>query len=461
MTYAEKRQLQQGLRPCPDCPKTSPVIGPDGPWNASCLFIGASPGAEDASRGRCFTGYHSQEFNKTYLPLAGLTRDEVRVTNVRKCFDERDDTKLEELNLSCANFHLRREIEQQQPQIIVPMGAIANAMMPEININLHHGYPLENTNWYGVNCTTFPMRHPAESMHKAEAFVTLARDFQELGRYLNGQFVMPVDEYPNPLYEDLHTKADVQFVLDTYGQFLYQWVAIDTETDPTDGFYCLSFSMEHGTGFMVRKENRGGIDLLHQWVMDTKGPLVYHNGMFDCPVLQEVDFTTPMKRYDDTMIRSYHLQYLPQALKELAFRLCGMQMSEFLDVVMPYSIEIMVDYVLKLSGVEWPKPEPQQIIDFKTGEYKTYKPQGLTTKLKRLLTDFQKKPTHEVFNRWKEWSDGEKLPAIIQFGDMPLASIKYVPHDKQIHYSARDADATGRVWTRLKQLRREVRHARN
>lgn len=457
MSYANDRMERLGLQRCPQCPKTSAVIGPDGPRDAACLFIGASPGQEDASRGRCFTGYHSQEFVKTYLPAAGLERANIRVTNMRKCFDPRDDDKLDDLNRACADFHLRNEILLQKPSVIIPMGAIAGGLMPDLNIQMQHGLPMENTNWYGHTCTTFPMRHPAESMHKSEAMIGLMRDFEALGLYLLGALDVPVDEYPQPLYEDLLDKNDVQFVLDTYGMDPYQWVAIDTETDPDEGFYCLSFSLAYGTGFMVRRGNKGGISALRDWVIDTYGTVVFHNMMFDVPVLQEVDFTVPFKRVDDTMLRSYHLQYTPQALKELGYRLCGVRMTDFEDLVLPFATDRMMEYILKVAGVDWPKPEPTTKFDTKTGELVPYKPQGLNTKIKRLITDFEKAPSHKKFDRWNEWSDDEKLPAIQRFGFIPKPSIKYVPKHLQVNYACADADVTGRVRQKLINMARAAR----
>lgn len=409
------------------------------------------------SRGRCFIGTASREFNQNYLGMSGLTREEIRMSNVRKCYSDLDDDRMEEVNIACANYHLRREIMEQKPDIIIPMGAVACNLAPDISLNLHHGLPMNGLSWYGHSCTTFPIQHPATSLHQVESMIGLSIDFKNLGLFIHGQLQVPYDKYPSPLYEDLLTEGDVRYVIDQYGQDIYQWLTIDTETDPDDGFYCLSFSMEHGTGFMVRRGNRGGIRLLHDWVMDTHGPVVMHNGMFDVPVLEEVEFTTPIHRLDDTMIRAYHLQWLPQALKELSFRLCGMVMEEFEDVVMPYSTDKRIEFILKLLTVDWPKPEEQMIIDTKTGEYKKYKPQGMNTKLKRLVTDFEKDPTHKIFGRWDKWTDEEKLPTLARFGDMPKPSIKYVPRQKQVRYACRDADSTGRVRSELIRLKRLLR----
>ncbi len=163
-----------------------------------------------------------------------------------------------------------------------------------------------------------------------------------------------------------------------------------------------------------------------------------------------------MRRFDDTMVRSYHLQYLPQGLKAMAFRLCGMEMEDFEDVVLPHSVEVMLDYIMRLSDFDFPKPEPRLVPDGKGGE-KLYKAQGLNTKLKRLLTDYGKKPGHKIFNRWDEWSWEERAPAIERFGMFPRASIKYVPLPQAIWYACRDADSTLRVRNVLIRLAKRIR----
>jgi hypothetical protein len=198
--------------------------------------------------------------------------------------------------------------------------------------------------------------------------------------------------------------------------------------------------------------------------------------MADEPVLATMGIPLPWDKVVDTMVMSYHLGWTPQSHKHLAFRLCGMVMKEFMDVVTPHAIEHIKAYVETLLTVDWPKPEPFMrdtmieqieeidgvpIVTGKTLGQKLYKPQGLNTKLKRMMTDFGKKPDLEVFTkRWKEWSDEEKAPAIEQFGDMPRPSVTMVPMNELLGYACRDADATLRIYPILKYLRSLVRRER-
>lgn len=457
MSYAAERMERLGLQRCPMCPRTCPVIAPDGPPNSPYLFIGEAPGKEENSRGRPFIGKTGREFNEHYLPLAGLTRDDIRITNTRKCYTEEntDSAKFQEVKRSCIEFHLRNEILRQRPALVVPMGAVACSTVEGVDLDIQHGIPRE-VDWFGHTATTFPMWHPAAGLHKTDSMVPIRADYIELGRFLRGEYTAPVDEYPCPDYQELETKADVVRKLDTYNGL--DWDCnMDTETDPIEGFWCLSFSLEPGTGYMIQRQNSGGLRAFAEWVRSRRRKFTFHNHPFDVPVCAEVDVHIPVKWLDDTMIRAYHLQNQPQGLKALAYRLCGMYMEEFMDVVMPYSVDVMMDYILKIAAVEWPKPEQQVKWEPKTQEFKLYKPQSLTTKLKRMITDYSKKPTHKVFDRWAEWDIEQRLPVMAQFGDIPQPSIKYVPRPKAIYYACRDADATGRVKTQLIKLKRRIR----
>lgn len=463
MSYAQDRMDKLGLVRCPACPRTNPVIAPDGPPDSAFLFIGEAPGKEENARGRPFIGKTGREFNDHYLPLAGLTRDSIRITNTVKCFtmENSDSAKFQEMKRVCSEFHLRREILQQRPEFVVPMGAVACSLMPDgLSLDVHHGIPHADLPWWSYTAPcTFPMWHPAAGLHKTETMIPLRIDFLNFGRMLRNEIDAPVDEYPDPVYEDLATSNEVAGILDSY-QGRDARCFMDTETTPGNEFWCLTFTLEPGMGFMVRRSNGTALRTYKEWVLDNRDrKYIFHNGMFDLPICSQVGLHIPWKQFDDTMVRSYHLQYLPQGLKALAFRLCGMYMEEFEDVVLPYSVDVMMEYILKLATVAWPKPEPQQVLD-KDGNYKSYKPQGLTTKTKRLITDFSKNPSHKVFKRWEEWDIEEKLPAIAQFGDMPKPSIVHVPLKKAIWYSCRDADATCRVFYKLVAEKRRLRKDR-
>ena len=180
---------------CPDCPRTHPVIGPDGPSSSNILFVGERPGKEENSRGRPFIGQTGRECNEHYLPIAGLSRDNVRFTNSVKCYSVDDVGKdaFKKRLKSCSSFHLAREIEYQKPELIVPMGAVATSIIG-CDLGMDHGTPI-NADWFGTTIKTFPMYHPASGLHDASAMIPLRNDFIALGQFLRGELVMPFDEY--------------------------------------------------------------------------------------------------------------------------------------------------------------------------------------------------------------------------------------------------------------------------
>lgn len=444
---------------CPDCPRTHPVIGPDGPSSSNILFVGERPGKEENSRGRPFIGQTGRECNEHYLPIAGLSRDNVRFTNSVKCYSVDDVGKdaFKKRLKSCSSFHLAREIEYQKPELIVPMGAVATSIIG-CDLGMDHGTPI-NADWFGTTIKTFPMYHPASGLHDASAMIPLRNDFIALGQFLRGELVMPFDEYLGMEdYGEILTEKALTSELEKIDKF--DALATDTETVSLTGpMFCLTFSNRPGFARLVYAKDTRLVSRFADWIKNYhRGPVVFHNGMFDVPVLSRVGVTIPFRRYDDTMVRSYHLQYLPQALKVLAWRLCGMGMKEFEDVVLPHSLEVIISYILKLTDIDWPMPEPQLIAE-NDGSFKLYSPQGLNTKLKRMLTDYAKKPEMDVLKRWYDWSMEERRPAIELFGPMPEPSIIHVPEDEVVNYACRDADATVRVRKELIRLKRGVRHA--
>src|ERR1041385_7454520 len=70
---------------CADCSNVHRQVMPDGPTSATTMLIGEGPGFHEDKFGTPFIGRSGQELNETYLPLAGLDRADVFVTNVVQC----------------------------------------------------------------------------------------------------------------------------------------------------------------------------------------------------------------------------------------------------------------------------------------------------------------------------------------------------------------------------------------
>jgi DNA polymerase I-like protein with 3'-5' exonuclease and polymerase domains len=328
------------------------------------------------------------------------------------------------------------------------MGVLAcYAIDPDINLELQHGIPLQ-TSWG----TVFPMYHPAGGLHEPKKMLMIRNDWVRLGKYLKGKLRLPVDQHPITDYQEIGADELLTDYLECNDYT--QPLACDTEVTRKREPFCLSYSRWPGTGRLIRADDKDALEVFQCMLDRWEGPILFHNWLFDSGVVEKMGLRFPAKRIVDTMVRAYHLGNLPQGLKALAYRLLGMQMQDFDDLVTPYSTPLCLSYLREAVNHEWPKPEEQTVRD-PQGQWKLYKPQSMSTKLKRFLTDYQKHPK-DVFQAWDNWKDDSSQIETV-CGEWPGKDIRHVPMDKTIHYACRDADATMRLWPVLQGMTRQVR----
>lgn len=171
------------MNPCLRCPRRlthrSPVL-PTGPIPARVMLLGEQPARDEDRRGEVFCGRTGKELDATYLPLASLPRSSVFIMNSRQCSTP-DYSNPEPIDAdSCMSVHLAPILNQVQPQVLVPMGAVACSLWPQIDLNRDHGIPLPGKwgSWEGV---LFPCYHPSSGMRSTSFMIPLMQDFQNLG----------------------------------------------------------------------------------------------------------------------------------------------------------------------------------------------------------------------------------------------------------------------------------------
>lgn len=174
------------MNPCSRCPRRTthraPVY-PTGPIPARVMLLGEQPAREEDYKGEPFRGRTGKELDATYLPLASLPRSEVYIMNARQC-STADYSNPEPIDAdSCMSLHLGPTLAQVQPQVLVPMGAVACSLWPEINLNLDHGLPsiAKWGSWEGI---LFPSFHPAAGLRATGFMIPLMQDFKTLGDLL-------------------------------------------------------------------------------------------------------------------------------------------------------------------------------------------------------------------------------------------------------------------------------------
>jgi uracil-DNA glycosylase family 4 len=442
---------------CALCPNVNCQIPPHGPkQREGLLFVFEAPGKQEDTNARRhppgipLIGKTGQEVDEHYLPLAGLRRSDVTCHNAISCLPDSVGGKLDptrdkdtELLESCASQNLYPLIGQMQPKLIIPCGNFSCRAIfgPGFDLELRHGIPTESP--YGP---AFPMYHPALGLHEPKKMLHVRTDWDRLRKYLRGRLVVPVDAYAGQ--EDYQEVTDADEIAEISDDAL----ACDTESDRNSQAYCLTYSQQPGSGRLIRAANIDLIDSFKRRVRDHRGPVLFHNWLYDWTVVEQMGILFQHRAIVDTMAEVYRLGNLPQGLKALAFRELGMTMQDFDDVVTPHSTRKVLEYYEQASWEDWPKLEPQMVLD-EAGQWKLYKPQSMKTKFKRFFTDYRKSPeTKDVFGSWENWeSQHATIEAVL--GPWPGKDIRHAPFEDVLFYACRDSDALGRLWPILKKMR--------
>jgi DNA polymerase len=403
------------------------------------MFVGEGPGRQEHAKGIPFCGESGWELDRTYLPLADLQRPEIFVTNVFRCYRGGDNPTLDQA-MACSRRHMLREIREARPEVIVTLGAVAShTLYPGCDLMLEHGLlrPDAQLNpdlgdWRGLHVATY---HPAAGIRDSRWMIEIAEAFRRLKAVLDGSHQLLADGYPKPNYRELMERDDVWWELEYCAEPTDE-IAVDTEVESLEGMesFCLSFSLLPGTGYVISAQRP---DLLVEFA-DFLGRrlVILHNALFDLPVLAAMGVVIPEGRFVDTMAMAFHQGTPPwgQGLKTLAYRLCGMKMQDFEEVVRPGSLAALRSYFstcwpTALSGVG---PSTQR-------------------KVSRLLSDLETGKAEDPWKRIRDWPEDQRREVErAAGGPIPFPSIVHVAHEDAVQYSARDADATLRIYHALR-----------
>lgn len=457
------------------------VVGSVGPLAAQVLFIGEAPGQEEDKQGEPFVGKTGWELDNL-LRLAGLWREQVRLTNLVRCRPPNNrDPKPEEIS-ACQTW-LRDElalmIEYGELQLIVPVGRFATRwVLGDVDMERAHGMvfkvPVAGRHPYlesvADTCRVLPVYHPAAGFHNQELAAQIRYDFQAIKRWLGGRWRGVVrdmdrpdgaDEYPEPDYQLLTTAADVRGALGSATV-----VAVDTESEVSDeegedaadntwaggkkfgDAWCLTFSVKPGQGFQIMATEQKVLGEFQDYLSKPNVLTVLHNGVYDLPVLAEMGIHPA--QYTDTMVMAYLLQDEPLGLKPLAYRHAGMHMDSYQDVVGEATERLAVEYMTEAESASSGLPDPDPVINWVKGEPKVKQPQSMHKKIKRALKEYAggKLDGAGLYKRWFGWGLDEGRREVEQAvgRPMPKPALSHVDPVRARHYACRDADATLRVY---------------
>ena len=407
------------------------------------MFVGEAPGAQEDLSGVPFVGASGQYLN-SLLFQCGISRESVAVSNTVHCRPPNNRTPKSDEIKACSKW-LDIELDTVQPHIIVALGKPAtDVFLPGNNSTMEHmhGKPVEKD-----GRIILPCYHPAFALRDTSKMRQVSEDFQVLRGLVKGRgwreyHVM--DEYPNPVYRVADTDdllAELADEIIESGEF-----AVDTEVC-RGKLWSVQISAKPGTAWFipVHDNHTGRVDL-----SKFNATAIVHNYLFDIQYLKlsETDFA-------DTMTLAY-LVGAAQGLKELASRLCGIPMITYREMVKSGQQKLSLEYLLKASGMEWPDPPAIEETkwDNKKGCLitKSKKPWHISRKITKMLEDYAADDSIDLWDRWQSIPEEERAVVEGVSGAMPESSLADIPFEQAMQYASRDADATLRVYHKLKKM---------
>lgn len=452
------------LQRCPDCPALYRCVPGDGPEPARVLFIGGSPGTEEDRPVPMFSGKSGKEFNETYLRLAGLDRDEIRITNSRKCRAEKQGKVDPADTFSCAAFHLPDEIDSCSPEVIVLMGAAACSLIPDINLGVEHGIPRYET-LFGWTGTIVPMDHPSGGMHDTSMMIPLLEDFARLRHILDGSYTFPQNRTV-AVYSYVRT---AQEIVDSISVPMHP-ISIDME-DHAGVPFSIQWCSEPGRAYMMRISDvvvdaaswrlKGIHHVSMLSTLETEltcfaSALILHNAPGDLDAFDRLKIrlrtTMPIR---DTMQEAYHQGNLPQGLKALAYRLLGVRMRSWEEVVGPPSRKAVLDWVESAIEAAALKLTITTFEQLKTKVKKVVKAHPVEKRLRAILRYGCYNDEYPIWKHLEELrtTDPAFLSVESTLGHVPQMGIGNCTAEEALEYACKDADMTLRVAGILDKLR--------
>jgi DNA polymerase len=163
---------------CGACPlatqgRTRVVFG-EGDPDASLMFIGEGPGADEDAQGRPFVGRSGKLLTKTLSDL-GVERSAVFITNIVKCRPPNNRKPFPQESSTCKSLLLLKQIKIIRPQVICTLGSTAIEALLE--------QPVSITKTRGQiklfeQIPLIPTYHPAYILRQPAAYDEFYSDIQ-------------------------------------------------------------------------------------------------------------------------------------------------------------------------------------------------------------------------------------------------------------------------------------------
>lgn len=440
--------LREAVLRCSDCSLRRGcrgVVAGAGNEAADIMFVGEAPGKEEDKTGQPFVGKAGTMLS-SLLGTLGLHREDMWIDNICHCRPPHNSDPKPEHIKACSKW-LEMALDKVQPKIVVALGRFStNYLLNRGSTVPAESYTMEHV--HGVpfrrnGMIVLPAYHPAAGMHNTTLLRHIYDDFDVLGKLLCGEepeSLVPIDEFPNPVYKEVPNPRMARELLDE------PEYALDLEI-VKGKVWSLQVAVKPGEAYFIP------YGMMHIKSTPAWSEVTVHNYLHDASYID-------IPKFLDSMVAAYLLG-LPQGLKELASRLCGMSMKSYQDITRPYRREKALAYLAKaVEWDAWPKPEPveEEVWDNKVGRIvtKVRHPQPIGRKMRKILDDVGKDEETDPYQRWHDIDQRERREVERVLGVMPDSDLTDAPHDEAVIYSCRDADSTLRVRSKLIKMIRDA-----
>lgn len=164
---------------CKLCESRTNAVPGEGSSFAKIMFIGEAPGRNEDEQGRPFVGAAGKLLTEA-LQEAGLSREDVFITNVVKCRPPNNRVPMEEERSACRPY-LERQIKLINPRIICILGRTAyESLLGGGSITSNRGKLIRHGNRF-----YFLTVHPAAVIYNPELKSLFKKDIVNLVNELN------------------------------------------------------------------------------------------------------------------------------------------------------------------------------------------------------------------------------------------------------------------------------------
>jgi DNA polymerase len=171
------QKIKQQVTKCTKCDlsKTRNKSVPGkGNYKADVIFVGEAPGKNEDMKGEPFIGIAGKKLTMA-LESAGVTREEVYITNIVKCRPPKNRVPTTDERNTCQNY-LEKEIDIIKPKIICVLGNTAfNSLLNGNEITKFRGKIAKKNNQL-----YFLSVHPAATIYNQKLISVLKKDMIKL-----------------------------------------------------------------------------------------------------------------------------------------------------------------------------------------------------------------------------------------------------------------------------------------